>query len=68
MRARNTHKVRKSIHEAPSLNPRLIFVLFLVVTCSVFLWTYYNANVSSANASSPEEERTVITRPVDNSQ
>ena len=65
MIARPRNKAKKSGSEAPNINPKVIFFMLVVVVCCVFVWGYYTNNAKNANASSPENQKTVITRPAD---
>lgn len=60
------NKFKKSSSDAPGIDARAIFLLLVVVGCCVFVWGYYNSSAKDANASSGE--KTIITRPVDNSK
>ncbi len=68
MLPKSRFKLKKSTSDAPTINPRIIVMLLVVVSCGVFLWAYYNTNTRNVNASSPDNQKMIITRPVENNQ
>lgn len=68
MLPKSKFKLKKSTSDAPVINPRVILLLLVVVSCGVFLWAYYNTSARNVQADSPDNQKMIITRPVEINQ
>lgn len=58
VKAKTVHKTHQS-----SIDMKAVVILLTIIATAVFLWGFINRSAQKSNASSPEMQRTIITRP-----
>jgi heme/copper-type cytochrome/quinol oxidase subunit 4 len=57
--------VQHKSHQS-SIDMRVVVIMLTIIATVVFLWGFINRSAEKSNASSPEMQRTIITRPGEN--